>query len=191
MKRAFIIHGWDGYPEEGWFPWLKTELEKRGFVVTVPNMPHPETPTIEDWVNHLKELVGEPDNETYLIGHSIGCQAVMRYLASLENKQVGGIVLVAGFIILGYLPTEEERKIAKPWLETPIDYLAVKKTAPKISVVLSDNDNWVPLEENKKLFEEHLSAKITIEKEKGHFSGSDGVKELPPVLNSVLSFNLT
>ena len=22
-KRAFIIHGWDGYPDEGWFPWLK------------------------------------------------------------------------------------------------------------------------------------------------------------------------
>ena len=28
MKRVFIIHGWDGYPEEGWFPWLKEELEK-------------------------------------------------------------------------------------------------------------------------------------------------------------------
>ena len=29
MKRAFIIHGWDGYPAEGWFPWLKRELEKK------------------------------------------------------------------------------------------------------------------------------------------------------------------
>jgi hypothetical protein len=27
-KRVFIIHGWEGYPEEGWFPWLKKELEK-------------------------------------------------------------------------------------------------------------------------------------------------------------------
>ena len=31
MKRVYIIHGWEGYPEEGWFPWLKKELEDRGF----------------------------------------------------------------------------------------------------------------------------------------------------------------
>ena len=29
MQRVFIIHGWDGYPEEGWFPWLKKELEAK------------------------------------------------------------------------------------------------------------------------------------------------------------------
>ena len=38
-KRVFIIHGWEGYPEECWFPWLKTEIEKTGFEVVVPNMP--------------------------------------------------------------------------------------------------------------------------------------------------------
>ena len=27
MRRVFIIHGWGGYPEEGWFPWLKKELK--------------------------------------------------------------------------------------------------------------------------------------------------------------------
>ena len=30
-KRVFIVHGWDGYPEEVWFPWLKKELEAKGF----------------------------------------------------------------------------------------------------------------------------------------------------------------
>ena len=33
-KRVFIAHGWDGYPEEGWFPWLKKELETKGFEVS-------------------------------------------------------------------------------------------------------------------------------------------------------------
>lgn len=36
MKRIFIAHGWDGCPEEGWFPWLKKELEIREFEVFVP-----------------------------------------------------------------------------------------------------------------------------------------------------------
>lgn len=26
-KRIFIIHGWDGFPEEGWFPWLNKAME--------------------------------------------------------------------------------------------------------------------------------------------------------------------
>lgn len=23
MKRAFVIHGWEGTPEGSWWPWLK------------------------------------------------------------------------------------------------------------------------------------------------------------------------
>ncbi len=60
-KRVFIIHGWYGYPEEGWFPWLKKELESRGFKAQVPSMPNPKHPKIEEWVSFLKELVGNPD----------------------------------------------------------------------------------------------------------------------------------
>ena len=112
-KRAFIIHGWDGYPQEGWFPWLKAELEQRGFTVEVPSMPHPSKPTIEDWVNHLARLVGEPDEQTYLIGHSMGCQTILRYLASLNNQKIGGAVLVAGFFELMPLEKEEEKAISE------------------------------------------------------------------------------
>ena len=49
MKRVFIIHGWEGFPEEGWFPWLKNELEAKGFEVHVPNMPDSEHPRIQKW----------------------------------------------------------------------------------------------------------------------------------------------
>lgn len=59
-KRVFIIHGWDGYPEEAWFPWLKSQLEQAGFTVEVPAMPQPDEPTIEAWVPKLAEVVGEP-----------------------------------------------------------------------------------------------------------------------------------
>lgn len=47
MKRVFIIHGWDGYPKEWWYPWLKQELEARSFEVYVPAMPDPEGPKID------------------------------------------------------------------------------------------------------------------------------------------------
>ena len=100
QKRAFIIHGWGSYPEEGWLLWLKKELEKKGFLVAVPSMPDTENPKIDSWVNHLSDIVGEPDVNTYLVGHSIGCQAIMRYLEELDGKRIGGTVFVAGWFNL-------------------------------------------------------------------------------------------
>jgi hypothetical protein len=188
-NRAIIVHGWDGYPGEGWFPWAKAQLEQRSFTVEVPSMPHPDEPTIDDWVGHLAKLIGEPDKHTYLVGHSMGCQTILRYLATLEGKQIGGAVLVAGFFELVPLDTAEEEEMFKPWLETPIDFAKVKAATTNITVILSDNDEWVPLERNKQLFEQSLAPTIIIEHGKGHFSGSSGIKELPAVLAAIENYS--
>lgn len=188
MKRLFIIHGWEGYPEEGWFPWLKKELESHGFQVQVPAMPNPVEPNIDSWVSFLKEQVGTPDYETFFIGHSIGCQTIIRYLESLpQDTKIGGAIFVAGWIHLNSKATEEEGadKIAKPWLETPIQWEKIVLHADKFIAIFSDNDPFVPKEDSK-IFKEKLKAKIIIEHNKGHFSGEDNIKELPSVLNSLL-----
>ncbi len=187
MKRVFIIHRWEGYPEEGWYPWLKKELEKNGFEVFVPAMPNTNEPKIEEWVNFLTNLVGEPDKNTYFIGHSIGCQTILRYLEKLNGKKVGGVIFVAGWFILSNLETEEEKIIAKPWLETSINFEKIKKTTNNFIAIFSDNDPYVPIED-KDIFKEKLGAEIIIENNKGHFSGEDGVTELPAALNSILNF---
>jgi len=184
-RRVFIIHGWDGHPDEGWFPWLKTKLEQKGFQVYVPSMPEPAEPKIKTWVLHLSKIVGEVDENTYFVGHSVGCQTILRYLESLPaDKKVGGAVFVAGWFTLMNLETDEEKEIAKPWLETPIDFNKIKQHTKKFFAVFSDDDEFVP-QENKRLFEERLGAKTTIEHSKGHFGNE--VKELPVVLKVILS----
>jgi uncharacterized protein len=188
MKRVFIIHGWDGYPQEGWFPWLKKELESRGYKVFVLAMPHPETPTIDEWVGFLKHSVGEPDEDTHFIGGSIGCQTILRYLETLEGRVVGSVVLVAPWMTLNqevWDEGEETRATGKPWVEIPIDFEKVKGMARDFTCIFSDNDPIVPYEENRKIFEEKLHAKILTQAGKGHFRESDGVTELPIVLSAL------
>jgi len=186
-KRVFIIHGWDGYPDEGWFPWLKKELEQKSFRVQVPAMPEPAEPKIESWVSHLSKIVGDVDENTFFVGHSIGCQTVLRYFESLPaDKKVGGAIFVAGWFTLMNLKTDEEKEIAKPWLETPFDFEKIKQHTKKFFAVFSDDDEVVP-QDNKKLFEERLEAKTAVEHNKGHFSGDDEVKELPIILSEILS----
>src|SRR3989344_194754 len=187
MKRVFIIHGWSGFPEECWFPWLKKELENNGFEVQVPAMPNTDEPRIEEWVPFLEKLVGEPDENTYLIGHSIGCQAILRYLGDLkEDAKIGGVVFVAGWIkkLIGVYD-ENEIEIARPWVETPIDFESVKNHTKNIVAVFSDDDEFVSLD-NLDAFKEKLGARTLIEHGKGHFSQETGIKELPVVLEELL-----
>lgn len=186
MKKVIIIHGWDGYPEECWFQWLKKEMEDRGFQVEVPQMPDAATPEIEKWVPYLAELVGEPDNEIYLVGHSIGVQTILRYLESIDT-QIGGVVAVAGFydLIPGSIGGADDEAVAKPWLERPIDDAKVRENIGSITAIFSDNDPYVALD-NETAFREKLGAKTIVEHSKGHMGGSDDMTEAPIVLEELL-----
>jgi len=186
LKRVFIIHGWDGYPEEGWFPWLKKELENRGFEVSVPAMPNAAEPKIEVWIPFIANFVGKADENTYFVGHSIGCQAIIRYLQTLpEGEKIGGAVFVAGWYNLRNLETEEEKRIASPWVNEPRDDKRIREAVNRAICIFSDNDPWV-LPENQKSWKELIGAKIIVEHNKGHINGEAGVTELPSILDSVL-----
>ncbi len=186
QQRVFIIHGWGGNPNEGWFPWLKKELEKKQFVVSVPAMPTTDHPIINKWVPFLKKNVGTANEQTYFVGHSIGCQTILRYVTRLPpTTKIGGIVLVAPWVHL-INQTDEEMQIAQPWIETPIPWEKVKKHITHIVSIFSDNDDCVPLSDSA-IFKKQLNTKIIIEHNKGHFSGSDDIMELPSALNALLT----
>ena len=182
-KRVFIVHGWDGYPEEGWFPYLKKELEAKGFLVSIPQMPDAGNPRIFNWVPALADAVGDPDENTYLIGHSMGCQTIARYLESLpEGKKIGGAVFVAGFFkrLTGLEDDMDVQETDRHWLTTPLDLDKVKIHLPKATAIFSDNDPFVPLD-NQDDFRDKLFANIIIEHHKGHFIGpTDNITELLP-----------
>ncbi len=192
MKRVFIIHRWDGGPDDDWRPWLKKELQKLGYEVFVPAMPDTDVPVIGKWVSYLTEIVGKPDSDTYFIGHSIGCQTILRYLETVSESvgppparaggaQAGGAIFIAGWFNMKNLEDEEVKEIAQPWIERPIDLKKVKKVLPKSTLIISDNDPYDAFEENKNKFTE-LGSKIVVVHNAGHFTESDGYTELPEIL---------
>mgnify|MGYP001611765529 CR=1 FL=1 len=186
IKRVFVVHRWDGTSKSDWYPWLKRELENKGFKVEIPEMPNTSEPKINDWVNYLRKVVGKLDNKTYFIGHSIGCQTIMRFLEKENyNGKVGKILFVAGWFKLDNLEGEEVEIIANPWINTPIEFNKIKQKISKLTVFLSTNEPYGFVKENTKIFKEKLNAKIILEKDKGHFTEDDGISELPEILAEI------
>jgi predicted alpha/beta hydrolase family esterase len=185
MKRVIIVHCWDGYPEYCWYPSVKKELEAKGFSVEVPSMPETHIPKLALWLPKLQEVVGEPDEELYLVGHSSGCITILRYLEQLgEGQKVGGIVLVAGFTDdLGF-------KELTNFFETPIDFEKIKTKAKHILAIHSDNDPYVPLKFGD-ILKDKLGAEVIVKHDMGHFSGpvdrTESITSLPEVTEEILA----
>ncbi|HYU64690.1 MAG TPA: alpha/beta hydrolase [Candidatus Paceibacterota bacterium] len=191
MKRVFIIHGWEGSPEANWLPWLKRELESLDFEVYVPAMPQTEHPVKKVWVEYLSNLVGTPDKNTYFVGHSIGCKAILRYLEMLPSEvKIGGALFVAGWITLTHMDdrTEKELEVIKDWINPPFRFKDIKNHLNKSIAIFSNDDPYVPLEGNMETYKDKLDSKIFIEKNAGHFTGEeDGRTEYPIILDKFLS----
>ena len=183
IKRVFIIHGWSDTPNNGWFPWLKKKLVADGVEVHVPSMPDADHPLIETWVSFLKHLIGQADEQTYVVGHSVGCQAILRYLETLPaGTNVGGVVLVAPWMNLKAAALEDEDvlAVALPWMQRPVNWPKIRSHLNQAVCIMSDDDQFVPLAD-KEIFEHELGATIVIEHHKRHLGGEDGVTALASV----------
>lgn len=188
MNKIYIVHCWDGTKNDCWYPWLDEKISDSNNKVIRFNMPNTGTPKIEEWVKELDKQVDEIDSNTYFVGHSIGCQTIMRYLETKEVKRIGGILFVAPWLELldEAVSDEESYNTAMPWLNTPIDFEKIKKFTNKITCIFSDDDYFVPINQKDK-FKEVLGAKTIVVSGKGHISGEDNVFELNEIYDELIN----
>ena len=177
MKKIYLVHCWDGTSSDGWYPWLEEKINDQNIKLFKFDMPNTINPKIEEWVDLLNE-------ETYFIGHSIGCQTILRYLETKEITKIGGILFVAPWLDLlpEAIEDEDSFNTAQPWNNTPIDFEKVKQFTNNISCIFSDNDYFVSIEQEKE-FRNKLNAKTVIVNNKGHISQDDDVYELQEILD--------
>jgi predicted alpha/beta hydrolase family esterase len=180
MKRVIIVHGWQGAPQEGWKPWLKQELQAAGFEVTIPVMPHPDRPHPGAWVQKLARTIHTPDQDTYLVGHSLGCITILRYLEVLGlPARVGGAVLIAGFA--SDLSRPGYNGELALFFTRPINWKHIKRHCGRIIAINSDNDPWVT-PTNLQVFADKLGAQTRLMTGMEHF----GQAKLPEARDAVL-----
>jgi predicted alpha/beta hydrolase family esterase len=190
MTKIYLIHRWGGSPSsDPWFDWVRRECDKRDIELIIPEMPDTDNPVIEKWVGKMNEVVNVNSGEgVYFIGHSIGCQAIMRYLGRVDKINVKGLVFVAPWMHLDEKTIEEEgeeiKEIARPWMETPIDFDKVKSFTNNILCILSDDDPYVPLS-NGDLFKEKLGAEIIVKENEGHFNDGESILEMVEFIDKI------
>ena len=180
--KAFIIHGAYGHPEENWFQWLKAELEKIDFEVFVPKFPTPEGQSLDSWMKVFSIFEKKLDEETIMIGHSLGPAFILRLLEKIE-KPVKSCFFVSGCIDL--LGNEEFDKINRTFVEKEFDWDKIKNNCRKFYIIHSDNDPYVPLKMGKKLSDK-LDGEMDIVRDGGHFNEGAGYTKFPFLLRKIM-----
>ena len=179
----FIFHGIYGNPKENWFPWLKQELEIKGFEVIVPKFPTPFDQSLESWLRTIAKYEDKINEETVLIGHSLGAAFILDFL-EIRNKKIKAAFLVAGF---HKLLNNEFNELNKTFVGRDFDWQKIKDNCNKFFVVASDNDPYIPIEiaeEMAKL----LNAELKIIHNGGHLNKKAGFDKFPFILNVVHTF---
>jgi uncharacterized protein len=134
MKNAVLLHGMFGNPENFWFPWLRQQLEAKGYKVTAPQLPAADTPNLNVWTPFALENMSF-DRETLIVGHSAGCPLTLAILNQLKTP-IFRAVLVAGFIRLKEMEDDNVMLMKSP------DWDKIKTNGRDFYFFNSDNDPW-------------------------------------------------
>jgi uncharacterized protein len=178
MKTAIILHGTLGSPNGNWFQWLEQELKSRGFQVWLPQLPHAEQPSLQQWADFVHtNCPFALNNETLVVGHSSGAILAL-VLAQQNSEPIGGVVAVSVFHD-NSLNWEPNNKL----FDVPFDWAAIQAHAQKLLFIHSDNDPYVPLNQAQ-FVADNCKADILVIPDQGHFNleRSEGYRQFPKLL---------
>jgi predicted alpha/beta hydrolase family esterase len=181
IKTAIILHGTLGSPSGNWFQWLKGELETKGIKVWLPQLPHPERPSLLEWSNFVqRECPFTINEETLIVGHSSG--AILSLVLAQNNfEPIGGIVAVSVFHD-NSLQWEPNNKL----FDVSFEWEAIRANVKKLLFLHSDDDPYIPLNQAQYVAD-NCHAKLIMIPGQGHFNleKSEEYKQFPKLLEII------
>ncbi len=169
--NVFIFHGTEGYPEENWFPWLKRELEQKDCNVFVPQFPSPPVvpAKISEWFDVLKDYEQYVDENTIIIGHSLGGLFSLRVLEKLAHPVQAALFVGTP---IGIRPIANYSRDSS-FSGFEFNWSVIKEKAQNFIVFQSDDDPYVDLENGKGLAK-NLGIELSFIPNAGHFNKKAG-----------------
>lgn len=170
---VYIVPRWSGTPSSDWYPWLSKRLAEAGHVTRALDLPDPSCPRIESWSRGIADALGTDAaalEATYVIGHSVGCQAVLHALAGLpDGLRIAGVLMVAG-----WFDVDEPWETIRPWLEASPDCARARGVARRRHVLLSDDDPFTAdFAKTRSAWEDKLGASVTVRAGGKHFNSAE------------------
>jgi len=186
--KVIEIHGAQKYPQSEikivepnvrhWHHWLKDNLEKQGIPAKNPLMPENWKPDYGKWKKEFEK--NSIDENTILVGHSLGCGFLVRYLSENNQTKIKKLILVA--------PTKfisKEKNNLYRFLDFKVDP-QLKDRIGQTVVISSGNDHHDPDNRNANFYVKALSGELVAVKGKGHFMKKDmGTNKFPELLNII------
>lgn len=176
-KNALVLPGWYCNPSSNWYPWLKTELEKRGYQVFLPTLPTMDTdlPDLETQLTYLQNNFDINEN-TLIIGHSLGSVLALRLA---EKHKLGQLILVSGWDFDDL--TIEHQKF---W-SNKINHQLIKSNVSDITCITSDNDPYFSMFQTQEMAK-RLNAKFVLIENAGHFTEDKfDITQIPQILELI------
>ncbi len=167
MKNAIILHGVSSNPEQFWFPYLKTELEKKGYDTWVPQLPEADNPQLAIQLPWLKKHA-VLTLDTIIIAHSSGVPLTLALLETIETP-IHQAILVSGFII--------NKKPRPPHIakDEKYDWRKIRENAKHFVIINATNDPWGCNDEQGRKIFDHTGGLLVINTE-GHM-GSESFNQ--------------
>ena len=179
--RIGLIYGIGGSNALHWQTWLAKKCRKLGIETHYPELPHKDHPVLEEWLLALEKEMPVIDEKTALVGHSLGCPAILHLLERKYIESVGLLVLVAPPTIS--IIRAGDYSFLLPFYENyNIDVIRAK--AKRIELFASDDDIWSEFGEIKGRAGE-LGANLHVVSGGWHLNVASGHRKFPEILELV------
>lgn len=171
--EVLILHGWYSKIESGWYPWLKTELDKKGYKVFLKQLP-----TMCSGLPDLKKILAFIfektciTKNTIVVGHSLGALLALRLAEYFPYKKM---LLVAGWDFNDL--TKEHRLF---W-NKPINHKIIRNNVKNIYIFHSDSDPYITAFQAGEM-SKRLDGQFFLIKRAGHFGEKDKITKIPQLL---------
>ena len=192
--NIYLIPRWAGTIHSDWYDWMVLEIKLK-FHVEIHRfeMPDWDQPDISKSIQFLESEISELNENTYFIGHSVGCQAILRFIDQQlkvnKNLKIGGFLFVAG-----WFEVDKPWLSLKPWMKIEnVDFHGISQQINFKKVLISDNDPFTTdFLKNKSLWYEYINAGVNIYHNKLHFNNSieiEVLNEIEKMINYSINVN--